>query len=342
MKRALRNVAKSLGIPVLGVAVAQPLTEDMAYIRAACDEGCHAAMEWLPRSLDVRADPQRVLPGAQSVVMVAWPVAEKKKYQAGRSHPTDLPNTSPLPEGRIARYAAGRDYHIVLQGKLNELAAPLRAVGAAVRVFVDAAPMLERGYAQKAGLGFVGKNNCLIHPVFGSWFLLGGLLTTLKLPEDAPLPNGCGECRRCLDACPGRALIRPYCLDARKCLSYWTVENRGAWPEDVRANVGDRLFGCDACQEACPYNWESTSPRYPLADVLAIVSNREFEGKFKDTAFLRLGRRGLLRNALVVAAHLKRGDLIPRIRALAENPQEHEVVRETACWALQTLETASL
>jgi epoxyqueuosine reductase len=332
MKEKLRALAKTLDIPALGVASAEPLSEAEKVLSDWCAHGHHAAMAWYPPTVAQRTHPQALLPHACSVIMIAWPMGEKERPNATLA-------SGILPEGCIARYAAGRDYHETLREKLTLLAEPLRAAGAENFIFTDAQPILERAYAQKSGLGFIGKNNCLIHPRLGSWISLGGILTTQELEPDAPIKNECGDCQRCLETCPGAALIRPNCLDARKCLSYWTVENRGTWPREIRDRMGNRLFGCDACQEACPYNQSvaANAPVIPLQQILDIASNREFENQFRGTAFLRTGRKGWLRNALAVAAYLNRQDLRPAIEALANNSKESEMVCDMARWALEKM-----
>lgn len=327
IKENLLGLARGEGLAALGVASARPLKADAERLRSWVSEGRHAGMEWLARSVEVRADPGCLLPGARSVVMaaLAYPRA---------------------PSGGIARYALSADYHLVLRERLERLTAPLRLSGHACRLFTDAEPVLERAWAREAGLGFIGWNRCLIHPVHGSWISLGGFLTTLELPPDAPLPDGCGDCRRCVDACPAGALDSARGVDARRCLSYWTVERRDALPREILERLGERLFGCDACQEVCPRNQNtpvegaagahSVLSALTLEQVLAIRTNGEYERLFAGTALARTGRKGLLRNAILLAARQRRDDLRERVERIAADPAEAPVLRETARQALES------
>jgi epoxyqueuosine reductase len=248
---AVRSRALGLGFHRVGVAPADPLTDDGARLRSWLDAGHHGDMHWLADTPEARADVThpRVLPGAKTVIVCAL------SYHRG-----DEP--SALPDGSIARYARGRDYHNFLRKRLRKLAAWIRREhGAEAAPLVDTSPILERAWARRAGVGFVGKHGCVIAPGLGSYLLLGEVVTTLALTPDAPMDERCGSCTRCLDACPTGAFVRPWVLDARRCISYLTIERAGPIPEELREGVGDRVLGCDACQEVCPFNRTAPPPR---------------------------------------------------------------------------------
>ena len=296
-----RRAAHDLGFEACGVTDLAPSAAAAALERwlAASRQG---EMRYMERQARVRREPQLAWPDARSAVVVLHGY-----WQA---------DADPAPgRGRVARYALGDDYHDVLRSKLERLGAHL--VGAAgagrFRAYADAGPLPERELARRAGLGWIGKNTMLIRPGLGSYTFIGVLLTDLVLATDPPFEaDRCGSCRRCLDACPTDAFPEPRVLDATRCISYLTIEARGAVPEALRGAVGDRLFGCDACQDVCPWNVRfaapTAEPRYrarPAADwptlvEIAGMSEREFDDAFGATALLRAGRAGLARNAAVV------------------------------------------
>ncbi|MFN4241992.1 MAG: tRNA epoxyqueuosine(34) reductase QueG [Tepidisphaerales bacterium] len=312
---ALHARATALGFDLFGIAPAHD-SEYAAYFRAWLAAGRHGQMEYLARRLAERVSPQTYFPGCRSVLCVAVnyhtpaapPVAP---------HPADDPTAVP---GRVARYAWGEDYHEPIKEKLHQLADHLRelAPDAETRCAVDTAPVAERELAARAGLGWIGKNTCLIHPRMGSWLLLGVVLTTLELPASKSLPpqGHCGSCTRCLDACPTDALHpdRPYQLDASQCIAYLTIEHRGEIPPTLAEAVGDWLFGCDICQDVCPFNRKAPSadltanpfltPRIPdgrvnARDVLGWTLERWHDFS-RRTAIRRLGLPLFQRNAAVV------------------------------------------
>jgi len=240
----LKTAARAAGFDLVGIARLGPATTADAY-RRWLSRGDHAGMAWMARNVELREDPRGLLPGARSAVVVGRRYAPAKDDRGHR----DL-------WGRVARYARGEDYHPILWRRLERVGAEQDrlAPGEGWRACADTAPLLERELAARAGIAAIGKNTMALHPEQGSWFLIGVLLTTLDLPADRPLADLCGSCTRCLDACPTGALPEPFRLDARRCLSYWTIEHRGEIAPEMRPGLADWVFGCDVCQEACPWN----------------------------------------------------------------------------------------
>jgi epoxyqueuosine reductase len=340
--RASRLAAWALeaGFDRAGVAGVEPLERGGVFLRWLGD-GRQAGMGWLENRVEERLEPERVLPGARSVLCVALgyhPVAGEPE-PAGDLWPG------------VARYAHGRDYHNLMGKRLKKLARRVREAfpGCGTRAYVDTGPVLERELAARAGLGVVGKNTCLLSRR-GSWFLLGELFLTLELePAAAPLSDLCGGCTRCLDACPTGAFPAPYELDSRRCISYWTIEHRGAVPAEWRPRMGEWVFGCDVCQQVCPWNQgPSTRPLRPVEEPdlrlpprrrtldLAALLGLDGEGyreRFRGSALQRARLEGLKRNAATVMGN--RGEaryVAPLARALAQEPDT--AVRRHAAWAL--------
>ena len=291
---SVKLLALDLGFDLVAVGPADP-PEHGAAVRAWIEAGHAGTMGYLERRLEERLDPQRVLPGARAVVCVAL------NYHQGA--PPD-PSWAP-----VARYAWGRDYHDVIGPRLDRLAAHLaEAAGARSRGYVDTGPVLERDLAARAGLGWIGKNTMLLHPALGSWFFIGVLLTTADLAFDEPLADRCGSCRACLDACPTEAFLAPYVLDARRCISYLTIEHRGDIDPGLHAGMAGWQFGCDVCQDVCPWNRKAPltreidfTPRegYPDAAALADMDDAAIRARFRGTPLLRAKAAGLRRNALI-------------------------------------------
>jgi len=299
----LKTRALAIGFDLVGIASAvEP--PHYASFQHWIAERFHAGMEYLARRAGLRGHPNRLLPGARSVIVAAmnYAVADADAVPVGPSH------------GEVARFARGTDYHRVIRGRLRLLAEELRQLApeARCRATADSAPMMERDFAQLAGLGWCGKNTTLITEQFGSWVVLGTLITTAELTPDAPMADSrCGSCRACLDACPTGALVAPFRLDARRCLSYWTIEHRGPIPDEMAERLGGRVFGCDACQQACPYNRNTAPSRHaefqPRPGVhpidlqrLLAVDESGFRAMFPESPLLRTGCRRLQRNALAI------------------------------------------
>jgi epoxyqueuosine reductase len=303
----VKSRAAALGFDLVGIAPAEP-SRYRQYLRQWIDDGQAGTMSWMRGRFDERTDPATYLPGARSVVCVAL------NYYVDL-HPTADPDAGR--QGRIARYALGDDYHEIIKARLRALADWMREAvpSARTRACVDTAPLMEKELAARAGVGWVGKNTCLIHPRAGSWLLLGEIVTTIDLPTDEPATDHCGTCTRCLDACPTGALFAPYQLDARRCISYLTIEHRGDIEPELRRQIGDWLYGCDICQDVCPHNRRPPSaadpalkPRFPAGslDVDEVLGwgEGEYRTRLRKSAMKRVKLPILRRNARIVAENL--------------------------------------
>ena len=295
---SVRARALELGFDQVAIGPADP-PEHGAEFERWVEAGYAGTMAYLERRIGERLEPRRVLPGAASVVCVAL------NYHQGEAAD---PSWEP-----VARYAWGRDYHDVIAPRLERLAAHLEeAGGARCRAYVDTGPVLERDLAARAGLGWIGKNTMLLHPALGSWFFIGVLLTTAELDHDRALPDRCGSCHACLDVCPTGAFVEPYVLDARRCISYLTIEHRGNIEPALHEELGRWQFGCDLCQSVCPWNRKAPVTResafmpasaYPGAEVVLAMSDEEFRRCFAGTALLRPKAAGMRRNAAIALAN---------------------------------------
>ncbi|MHA2610545.1 MAG: tRNA epoxyqueuosine(34) reductase QueG [bacterium JZ-2024 1] len=300
MEEKIKEKARELGFDILGICEAQSPPHYEQFLRWIA-LGYHAGMEYMERTKEKRVDVKLVMPGVESILVGGI------NYYSGEEK---LPEQ---PFGRIARYAVGRDYHLVLREKWEKLAEYMTPLFPALqyKILVDSGPILERDYASLAGLGFIGKNTCLIHPRLGSWLFLGVMLVNVKLTPDAPFAGHlCGTCRRCIDACPTGAIREPWVLDANKCISYWTIEHKGDFEENVEKMVGNWLFGCDICQEVCPWNRKSpptseaaflphtVSHYLPLSE--AEMEEPVFRVKFRESPIKRVKWRGWMRNLKAV------------------------------------------
>lgn len=339
----LKQRAGELGFELAGIAPATP-ADGFDRLRDWLDRGYAGEMEYMRRHADARRHPAAVLPEVRSVVMVGMNYAPKARPQA--------PGPPSSGFAQIARYARGDDYHEVLWRKLDQLLAWVQqqAPGCKGRGVVDTAPLLERDFARRAGLGWFGKNTMLINKRLGSYFFLGALLLDLELHPDPPHAAAhCGTCTACLDACPTRAFPEPGHLDARRCISYLTIELRGPIPEELREPIGDWLFGCDVCQEVCPWNRKAplgTEPALQARPELEKVnpvellglSEAEFHRRFRSTALTRAKRRGLLRNAAVVLGNAGDPAALPALRRALDDPEP--LVRDAARWAIEKIKSA--
>lgn len=334
LTQQIRKRAEELGFSRVGVC---PATKVQGYPRFEqwLELGYDGEMGYLRARRDKYEHPSAVLPGVRSLVMLTM------NYRTADSPPLAAG------EGRVARYAWGtQDYHDLIHDRLHQLVAHVRSIDSSLRVrgVVDTAPLLERDLGQLAGLGWAGKNTLLIHPQAGSYFFLAALLVDQELDFDPPfVSDHCGTCRACLDACPTQAFPQPYVMDARKCISYLTIELRGPIPEAQREGIGDWLFGCDICQEVCPWNskaplatLEEFQPRDDLAGVdlraLFTLTDDDFRSRFCTTPLWRSKRQGILRNAAIVLGNQRATEAIDALCTGLEDPDA--VVREACGWAL--------
>ncbi|HLS84111.1 MAG TPA: tRNA epoxyqueuosine(34) reductase QueG [Arenimonas sp.] len=338
LAEAIRDWGAELGFQQVGIAGVE-LERDAEHLRDWLARGQHGSMDYMARHGSKRERPQDLVPGTLRVVSV------RMDYGTG----DDAAAWTTLAQGEhayVARYALGRDYHKLMRKRLQQLADRIAAAAGpfGYRVFVDSAPVLERALARNAGLGWIGKHSCLINARAGSWFFLGELFTDLPLPVDEPASAHCGTCRRCIDVCPTGAIVAPYRVDARRCISYLTIELRGSIPEALRPLIGNRVFGCDDCQLACPWNKfavRSPEPDFRVRnglDQASLVelfawSEEEFLQRTEGSAIRRTGYEGWLRNLAVALGNAPRSPQV--ITALASR-RDHpsDLVREHVAWAL--------
>jgi len=339
MKAALRQRALELGFDDCRVTSARA-PESAARFHEWLAEGRHGQMAWLARNASKRVDPQKVLAGARSIITLA------ASYHISNCQ---LPIAN-WKSGFIARYARYTDYHEVLGDRLRQLTqyvSELGGPGTRSLWYVDTGPLLERDLGQRAGLGFIGKHTNLISRRLGNWIFLAEIITTLGLEPDAPERNRCGSCTRCLAACPTAAITGPFQLDARRCISYLTIELRGSIPLELRSAIGNRIFGCDDCLEACPWNRFAREgrlmqgharPELAQADLLDLLAldEADFKRRFAGTPMLRARRRGLLRNVCVALGNIADERALPALQGGARDPEP--LVAEHARWAIEQIE----
>ncbi|PYQ35585.1 MAG: tRNA epoxyqueuosine(34) reductase QueG [Acidobacteria bacterium] len=325
--RIFREVALAAGFSRFGVARAEAPARFERF-RDWIAAGRHAGMAYLERTADVRSRPQNLLPDAKSVVCLAAP------YRTDALCAQD--------GSILARYAAGPDYHGTLRKRAIHVArAAVARIAGPVRwrVCVDSTPLAERSFAAAAGLGWIGKNGCLIDRELGSYLLLAEIVTDLDLPPDDPVAELCGSCVRCLESCPTGAFLEPGLLDAARCLAYWTIEHRGPLPDAVKESVGNRVFGCDICQEACPWNGpvrpDATDPEVPTRAEWLQMGKGEWRRRFGATALNRAGRRGIQRNAAASAGATGDRALLPALGRAAEIADRG--FSDAARWAIDRL-----
>ncbi|HVI56119.1 MAG TPA: tRNA epoxyqueuosine(34) reductase QueG [Luteibacter sp.] len=330
--------ARELGFADVGIS-GTDLGKDEAYLERWLADGHHGEMEYMSRHGTRRSRPAELEPGTLRVVSVRMDY-----IPPGTANAWDVINDGD--KAYVARYALGRDYHKVMRNRLQKLAARIgeRIGDFGYRAYVDSAPVLEKALARNAGLGWIGKHTVVINKRAGSYFFLGELYTDLPLPVDEPATAHCGSCRRCIDICPTQAIVAPYRLDARKCISYLTIELKGSIPEELRAPIGNRIFGCDDCQLICPWNkfaQEATEPDFAprhsldgpkLVDLFA-WSEAEFLSRTEGMAIRRTGYEGWLRNLAVGLGNAPTStEILAALKARTDDPSE--VVREHVAWAL--------
>ena len=332
---AVKARARELGFDRVAIGPAEPPHHGDAFERWL-DAGYAGGMDYLGRSRADRLDPRRLLPGVRSVVALAL------SYNV-----TGVRGSDWRP---VARYARGRDYHDVMRPRLQALAAFIEEAaepGARSRAAVDTSAVLERDLAARAGLGWFGKNTNLLAPGLGSWFFIGIVLTTAELEPDAEVADRCGTCTACLEACPTSAFVAPYVLDATRCISYLTIEHRGDVAEPLRAALGEWAFGCDVCQDVCPWNRHAAASREPAfvptgdfgrPEALLQLDPAAFRRRFRGSALMRARRSGLLRNVALLLGTRRVARAVGQLARALED--EDGVVRRAAAWALARIGTA--
>ncbi len=316
MLKNIGELAQELGIVLLGVSEPKHLKKEKSKLKIWLDSKYQGEMSYLEKPN--LCDPEFLLPEVKSIISFAVPYKKRERiYRKGY--------------GQVACYAFGEDYHLALPRIAKKL---VEGLDGKYKVYSDAVALLERPLARNAGLGFIGKNTLLIRPGVGSYFLLGEILTDQEIEPTTNIFKGCGACSRCLRSCPTGAIVEPYSIDARKCISYLTIEKGGFLSVEERSMIGEWVFGCDICQEVCPFNHgvgdEEASIK--LEEILSIRSNREFDNKFGHTSFSRARRSGLLRNAIYVAVNQEFEEILPIVELLAES-DESPIVRLSAIWA---------
>lgn len=331
----IKAAAQQLGFDLVGISPVQLPPHGESFARWLRD-GFAGELGYMSRTKALRRDPNELVPWAQSIISVGMnyytPYARSQNPAAA--------------EGWISRYAWGDDYHELIKARLEQLLETIRTLCDGKiegRAFVDSGPVLERDFAGVAGLGWIGKNTHLISPQRGSWFFLGELFVDLPLAYDRPMRDRCGQCDLCLKTCPTNAFAGPYILDARRCISYLTIELKGAMPRHLRSLVGNHIFGCDICQEVCPYNVKAQAtaeaafgPRpglfAPQLIPLLALTDAEFRQRFRGSPILRAKRRGFLRNVAVALGNLKSLEAVPALIASLDDAEP--LVRGHAGWAL--------
>jgi epoxyqueuosine reductase len=338
VKAALTAQAKTLGFSALGITSPDATTDAHQRLKTFLDEGAHGDMDWLANDPARRADPLRLWSDVRSIVMLGVNYGPDEDPLAILEHKT---------RGGISVYARGDDYHDLIKKRLKELARWLQAnAGGDVKVFVDTAAVMEKPLAARAGLGWQGKHTNLVSREFGSWLFLGAIFTTLDLPRDESETDHCGSCRACLDVCPTDAFPAPYRLDARKCISYLTIEHKGPIPREFRARMGNRIYGCDDCLAVCPWNKFAQQGheaklaardalRAPTLADLSMLDDTSFRAMFSKSPVKRIGRDRFMRNVLIAIGNSGDASLTENARALLDD--ENALVRGAAVWALSRL-----
>ena len=333
LKAAIVREAQRLGFDACRFAPAIPPPHAGAFLQWL-EEGRAGEMNWLAKNADRRTNPELVLPGAKTIIIVA------RNYAPAGEAPTKAA------EYEIARYARGEDYHDVLTPRIRALEETLAAHGGRQRSYVDTGPVLERDYAVLAGIGWHGKSTMVISREMGAFFFLGALLTTLEISADAPAVDRCGSCTRCMDVCPTAAITAPYQLDARRCVAYLTIELKGSIPLEMRPLIGARIYGCDDCAAVCPWNRfakASSEARFAagefslttrLRDFLAL-DDSSFRSLFRGSPVKRIKRRGFLRNVCVALGNVGTHDDLAALQKAATDPEP--LISEHALWAIERI-----
>ena len=337
----IRARATAEGFDVVRLAPAAAPAQAPERLSAFLADGRHGTMDWMARNADRRADPAVLWPDAKSVIVLG--------LNYGPAH-DPLAVLERRDTGAISVYAQNEDYHDVIKAKLKRLAGAIATdFQCAVKVFVDTAPVMEKPLAQGAGVGWQGKHTNLVSREFGSWLFLASIFTTLELETDAPESDHCGQCRRCLDICPTRAFPAPYQLDARRCISYLTIEHKGHIPREFRAAIGNRIYGCDDCLAVCPWNKFAQAGREqklaaredlqaPRLRDLARLDDAAFRALFRKSPVKRIGRDRFVRNVLIAIGNSGDASLVEDAMRLAHD--ESPLVRASAVWALKRLGAA--
>jgi len=334
LKNRLITFAHDLGFDSCRIAKCHPPAHAPEF-HDWLEDGAHGEMHYMARGEEKRRDPQKILPGAKSIIVLALNYFQGDRRQARVV--ANPPEAGAKTKGRIARYAWGEDYHRVIDAKLDKIDRLLREFGGEQKRYVDTGPILERDYAAAAGIGWHGKSTMLIDEKLGTWFFLAELLTTLELSPDPPSRDHCGTCERCIKACPTGAITAPHKLDARLCISYLTIELKGSIPIELRPLMGDRIFGCDDCLDACPWNrfaQVSYESAFALRDYLHL-GDMEFRNLFRDSPIKRIKRRGFLRNVCVALGNVGTKEDLPALEHAADEPEP--LIAEHAEWAIRQI-----
>jgi epoxyqueuosine reductase len=338
LRALIDREAEAAGFDAVAVTTPDAIPQAPARLAAFVEAGFHGSMGWIAETLERRSSPSTLWPEVRSIIVLAMNYAPDHD-------PRDI--LARKASGAISVYARNRDYHDVMKGRLKEIAGKIVArAGGDVKVFVDTAPVMEKPLAGAAGLGWQGKHTNLVSRQHGSWLFLGTIFTTAELVPDAPEADHCGSCRACLDACPTNAFPAPYRLDARRCISYLTIENKGPIPLEFRQAIGNHIYGCDDCLAACPWNKFAHTAREaklsaredlrdpPLAELL-LLNDATFRSFFSGSPVKRIGRDRFLRNVLIAAGNSDQPSLVAPVRALLGDPSP--LVRGAAVWALSRL-----
>lgn len=301
LTRAIKTKALELGFSRVGVACAQSLESEGVRLQQWLSRGYHGTMEWMQKNLEKRTDPSLLLPNARSVISLAL------NYYTPAEHSQDIET------GKISRYAWGDDYHLVMTSRILQLVDCIKteSPGINAKVYVDTGPVMDKAWAVRAGIGWLGKHTNVITKEYGSWVFLGEIILDVELEYDEPILDFCGSCTACIEACPTDAIVEPYFLDSTKCISYLTIEHRGPIPEELKPRFDNWVYGCDICQDVCPWNrfqqptgeqafFPRTENVKPLLADLGNISAEEFTRRFKKSPVKRTKRNGMIRNAKAV------------------------------------------